>query len=31
MGDTLKNRLLGLSADFRPNDEEDDDLPKQTK
>jgi hypothetical protein len=30
MGDTLKNRLLGLSADFRP-DEEDDDLPKQTK
>ena len=30
MGDTLKNRLLGLSADFRPNDEEDD-LPKQTK
>ena len=31
MGDTLKNRLLGLSADFRPNEEEDDDLPKQTK
>ena len=31
MGDTLKNRLLGLSADFRPNDEEVDDLPKQTK
>jgi hypothetical protein len=31
MGDTLKNRLLGLSADFRPDDEEDDDLPKQTK
>jgi hypothetical protein len=31
MGDTLKNRLLGLSADFKPNDEEDDDLPKQTK
>ncbi|MFY9732071.1 MAG: hypothetical protein WB723_15380 [Candidatus Acidiferrales bacterium] len=31
MGDTLKNRLLGLSADFRPNDDEDDDLPKQTK
>jgi hypothetical protein len=30
MGDTLKNRLLGLSADFRPDDE-DDDLPKQTK
>jgi hypothetical protein len=30
MGDTLKNRLLGLSADFRP-DEEEDDLPKQTK
>jgi hypothetical protein len=30
MGDTLKNRLLGLSADFRPDDEEDD-LPKQTK
>ena len=31
MGDTLKNRLLGLSADFRPDDEEDDELPKQTK
>jgi hypothetical protein len=30
MGDTLKNRLLGLSADFKP-DEEEDDLPKQTK
>jgi hypothetical protein len=30
MGDTLKNRLLGLSADFKPDDEEDD-LPKQTK
>jgi hypothetical protein len=30
MGDTLKNRLLGLSADFRPDDE-DDELPKQTK
>jgi hypothetical protein len=30
MGDTLKNRLLGLSADFRPDDEEDD-LPKQMK
>ena len=30
MGDTLKNRLLGLSADFS-SDEEDDDLPKQTK
>jgi hypothetical protein len=28
MGDTLKNRLLGLSADFRPDDEEEDDLPK---
>jgi transketolase len=30
MGDTLKNRLLGLSADFRPNEEEDD-LPEHTK
>ena len=30
MGDTLKNRLLGLSADFRPSDEEDD-LPEHTK
>ena len=30
MGDTLKNRLLGLSADFKPDDE-DDDLPKRTK
>jgi len=30
MGDTLKNRLLGLSADFRPNEEEDD-LPEHAK
>jgi vacuolar-type H+-ATPase subunit E/Vma4 len=31
MGDTLKNRLLGLSADFRPDEDEEDDSPKPKK